>query len=83
MSMIPCGSSPVVGSSSTMRSGWCRRVWAIPSRWRMPCENPPTRSFSRPARPTKSSISRISCELEGLPEMREKSWRFLKADRYL
>ena len=49
------GSRPFSGSSRSSRSGSCASAWASFTRWRMPCENPPTLRPATSARPTVSS----------------------------
>ncbi len=62
-SFMPCGSRPLVGSSSTMTSGLWMSARAMPRRCRMPWEKPPALESARSSSPTMSSTSAMRSSL--------------------
>ena len=69
ISIIPCGSRPFTGSSSTKRSGSPARATAMPSRWRIPSEKLRTFFLPVPSSPT-SRKSPVAPSYDGTPSTR-------------
>ena len=69
ISSRPCGSRPLVGSSSTTSSGECTSACASLTRWRMPVENVPIRRRRSSSSPTwkSTSLARSTAMRRGSP----------------
>ena len=78
ISTMPCGSSPLVGSSRMMKSGLLTSAIAMPSRWRMPSEKLRAVLLPVSLNPTKCNTSSIT-SYEVTPMTRHCSYRFCRA----
>ena len=77
--LMPSGSRPFAGSSSTSTPGSPSSVYARLRRWRMPSENPPTLRPATSASPTSPSTS--STRLDGSPAACAYTFRWFAAVR--
>ena len=75
----PSGSSPFTGSSKITTRGSPSSAAAMPSRWPIPREKPPTRLAATSARPTRSITS--STRRRPMPFVCASASRWLRADR--
>src|SRR5664280_19838 len=76
---MPCGSSPLAGSSRMRISGSPSRAVASWRRWRIPSENLPTRRRATSERPTRSRVS--STRESGIPAPMATDFRWSSARR--
>ena len=76
---MPSGSSPLTGSSNSSSGGSPSSAPAIPSRWRMPSEKPPTRRRATLSSPTSESTS--GTRESGRPLLRACQRRWSRARR--